>query len=92
MDKQKLEVAIEEFNKYRDPLIVGKLTEIGEESFTMEFNGHFCRTCGFYDYFEDFQYELLDIIGLSTEIKEINELTEGALVVYSITNCEQAPT
>ena len=82
MDKQKLEVAIEEFNKYRDPLIVGKLLDFDGESFTIEFTGSFCRTCGFYDYFEDFQYELLDIIGLSTEIKEIEEMPEGARVVY----------
>jgi superoxide reductase len=88
MDKRKIEMAIEEFNKYRDPLIVGKLLDVGEESFIMEFIGHFCRTCGFYDYFEDFQYELLDIVGLSTEIKEIEELPEGARVVYSIIDCE----
>jgi len=92
MDNQKLEVAIEEFNKYRDPLIVGRLIEIGEESFTMEFTGHFCRTCGFYDYFEDFQYEILDTMGLSTEMKEIDELPEGARVVYSITDLEQGST
>lgn len=79
-----IDEAIKEFNKYRDPLIVGKLLEQDQDSLTLEFNGHFCRTCGFYDYFEDFQYVLLDTAGLNSEIKKIEETQNGAIVKYSI--------
>ena len=81
-----LDEPIKEFNKYRDPLIVGKLLEQDQESLTIEFTGHFCRTCGFYDYFEDFQYVLLDIAEVSTEIEKIEETPNGAIVKYSIKN------
>ncbi|MBD3206700.1 hypothetical protein GF319_10215 [Candidatus Bathyarchaeota archaeon] len=79
-----IDEAIKEFNKYRDPLIVGKLLEQDQDSLTLEFTGHFCRTCGFYDYFEDFLYVLLDTTGLNSEIEKIEETQNGAIVKYSI--------
>lgn len=78
-----IDKAIKEFNEYRDPLIVGKLLEQDQDSLTLEFTGHFCRTCGFYDYFEDFQYVLLDTAGLNSEIEKIEETQNGAIVKYS---------
>lgn len=80
--REKVAEAIAEFNKYRVPEIEAKLISLGEESFEIEFTGTFCDTCGFYDYFDDFKI-LLEEFELMTEITEIREIDEGALVIFT---------
>jgi len=58
---------------------------MNEEAFKMEFTGTFCYTCGFHDYFEDYQV-LLEEKGLKTKITEIEETDEGAFVKFELTN------
>lgn len=79
--KEKVEKAIEEYNRYRVPEAKARLISFGEKSFEVEFTGPFCRTCGFSDYFDDFKI-LLEEIGLETKIAEIKEISEGALVKF----------
>jgi len=52
-----------------------------ENSFTIEFKGTFCYTCGFYDYFDDFKI-LLEEHGLRVRIVGVNEFSEGAIVKF----------
>lgn len=75
--------AIEEYNKYRSPESKARLVLMAGDVFKVEFTGSFCYTCGFYDYFEDYKF-LLEDMGLITEITEIEELEEGAIVTFRI--------
>ncbi|MHC1628038.1 MAG: nucleotidyltransferase domain-containing protein [Candidatus Nezhaarchaeales archaeon] len=78
-----IEKAIEEYNKYRAPEVEASLVYIGDQEFKVKFSGSFCYTCGFYDYFDDLKIELEDL-GLKTEIKEIEEIPEGAIVTFTV--------
>lgn len=78
-----IENAIREYNKYRSPEVVAMLLSINGNKFNLEFTGTFCQTCGFHDYFDDYQI-LLEEKGLRTKIVEINEEDEGAIVIYEI--------
>lgn len=60
--------AIETYNRYRSPLATAKLVEVREGLLTIDFGGTYCRTCGVYDYFEDFIYELMDLADVQLEI------------------------
>ena len=81
--KEKIVKAIDEFNKYRAPEAKARLISQGENSFKIEFKGSFCRTCGFYDYFDDYGI-LLQGTRIETKIKEIEEIDEGAIVIFEM--------
>jgi len=87
LNKQSLEKiltqTIEEYNKYRTPEVVARLVSVDNSSFNIEFKGHFCYTCGFYDYFDDFRF-LLEDVNLKAKITEIEEIDEGAIVTFSM--------
>ncbi|UCH01314.1 MAG: hypothetical protein JSV20_05370 [Candidatus Bathyarchaeota archaeon] len=74
---------IEEYNRYHSPEVVIKLVSIYDRAFKLEFSGSFCQTCGFYDYFDDYQI-LLEDTKLKTKITEIVETNEGAIVNFQI--------
>ncbi|NIO21344.1 MAG: hypothetical protein GTN76_11560 [Candidatus Aenigmarchaeota archaeon] len=84
MNRKAIEKAIEEFNKYRSPEATVKLISTGKRSFFTEFTGPFCKTCGFYDYFEDFRL-ILEEKGLKTKTGKIKEKGEGAEVMFIVT-------
>jgi superoxide reductase len=75
--------AIAEFNKYRSPEATARLVSLKGNLLEVEFAGHFCRTCGFYDYFEDFVIALNDS-GVNAGIAEIKETGNGAVVAFKI--------
>ena len=81
--KEKIVKAIDEFNKYRAPEAKATLILQDENLFKIEFKGSFCRTCGFYDYFDDYRI-LLQEIGLETKIRAIEEIDEGAIVIFEM--------
>jgi hypothetical protein len=83
--KEKIEKAVKEFNKFREPEAVAKLLSSNETSFKIEFTGPFCRACGFYDYFDDFKI-FLEEIGSKSDISQIEETREGAIVTFKIIN------
>jgi superoxide reductase len=74
---------IEEYNKYRTPEVIARLRSIDTGNFKIEFSGHFCYTCGFYDYFDDFRF-LLEELKVKAEITEIEEIDEGAVVTFAL--------
>jgi superoxide reductase len=78
-----IENAITEYNRYHSPEVKTQLITFGDESFTVEFTGSFCYTCGFYDYFDDYKIALEEK-GLKTEISEVIEIDEGAIVKFTI--------
>lgn len=82
--EETLRVAIPEFNRIRVPEVEATPKKISEEEFTVFFSGSFCHTCGYYDYFEDLLYLLLDDYGLNTEIKEIEQKDDGDYVRYAV--------
>lgn len=75
--------AVKEYNKYRSPEANARIVSTGKESFKIEFTGPYCRTCGFYDYFEDLVYVLKDF-GVETRIDEVEETDSGAIVSFSV--------
>ena len=83
-NSEKIEVAILEYNRYRVNLVKAELKEFGETGFTVFFDGSFCETCGYYDYYEDLQVLLEDDYGLESRITEIMHLDEGDLVRFTL--------
>ncbi len=81
--EEKVNKAVKEFNKYRSPEAVAKLNKIKRNEIELKFTGGFCRSCGFYDYFEDFIIFLQEI-GVKSSIKEIKEIENGAIVKFSV--------
>ncbi|MHA2101702.1 MAG: hypothetical protein ACW99A_23895 [Candidatus Kariarchaeaceae archaeon] len=81
--KKLLKQTIEEYNKYRTQEVSAGLILIDNSKFKIEFTGHFCFTCGFYDYFDDFRF-LLEEINVKAKITEIEEIEEGAVVTFTL--------
>ena len=79
--RQRVREAIEEYNRYRSPEAAARLIAMNADAFQIEFTGSFCHTCGFYDYFDDYQL-LLEERGVKTEIVEVTEHEEGAVVAF----------
>ena len=73
--------SIEEFNKYRSPEAHATLVKIDEKGFVVRFEGSFCYTCGFYEYFEDLRI-IAEERGLKTRIERIEEGEGSSLVVF----------
>ncbi|MCL7385355.1 MAG: Lrp/AsnC family transcriptional regulator [Thaumarchaeota archaeon] len=64
---------IEEYNKYRSPEAKAKLVKISDKELVLDFEGSFCRTCGVFDYFEDFIYELQKLIDVKMKVESFKE-------------------
>jgi hypothetical protein len=86
--KAKIEGAIRTYNKYRNPEVAAELISIEKDNtkFTVLFKGTFCRTCGFYDYFEDLIYDVLDEAKIQTKVVDVDEewKTEDFKVTYLV--------
>lgn len=80
--EEPLRDGIREFNEYRVPEVEARLLGSDGESFTVEFKGSFCETCGFYDYFDDFRIVLEDELSLRTKIAKVEEVPGGAIVKF----------
>ncbi|MCD6403182.1 MAG: hypothetical protein J7K98_02550 [Candidatus Aenigmarchaeota archaeon] len=79
-----LEKACEEFNKYRSPEATAEFIEVKDKSFKVLFKGTFCRTCGFYDYFDDFSIFFEEKSGKKVVVKKVEELEDGAIVKFEL--------
>ena len=44
--------AVDVYNRYRSPEAKAKLLNLDNQSFTIEFEGIFCQSCGVQEYFE----------------------------------------
>jgi len=90
--KKSIVEAIKTYNKYRSPEAEAKLIKYGDNELFIEFKGPFCQGCGVYDYFEDFIYELRDIVNVEMEIKDVEKMDEEAFrVQYGIGKRKDTP-
>ena len=80
--KNKIESALDQYNIYRVNLIRAELKEYTENDMTIFFDGFFCETCGYYDYFEDLQVLLEDEYSINSKIMEIEQTDNGDLVRF----------
>ena len=81
---EKINTSIHQYNKYRVNLVEAELKELCETSFTVFFDGSFCETCGYYDYYEDLQVLLEDEYGVYSRIIDIRHLEKGDLVRFKL--------
>lgn len=76
-----------EYNKFRSPEVTAKLLHIKDGKLILECEGTFCNTCGFYDYFEDFIYEMKRLNNIELNIDNIKESDfQKFIVIYSISD------
>ena len=80
---KKINDTIVEYNKYRSPESHAKLLRKFVKSFVIDFSGTYCKTCGFYDYFEDYRL-MLERKGLETKMSRIKEKEDGAFVTFTL--------
>ena len=76
--------AISEYNRYRVNLVVAKLMEETKTSLLIYFDGSFCETCGYSDYYEDLQVLLEDEYDIKTRIAEIEHRENGDYVTFEL--------
>jgi superoxide reductase len=81
--KESVEEAIKDFNRYRSPEATAKLVKINKNKLKIRFSGAFCRTCGFYDYFDDLKI-ILEDKGIKSKVSEIEEKEYGAIVSFTL--------
>jgi len=81
---EKINASIHEYNRYRINLVEAELKELDESSFTVFFDGIFCETCGYYDYYEDLQVLLEDEYGINSKIIDIKHHEKGDLVRFKL--------
>lgn len=82
--KGTLDVALHEFNRIRIHEVEAKVVEHFDGGFKVFFSGSFCHTCGYYDYFEDLLYLLLDDFGIETAITNVSQEDEGDYVSFHL--------
>lgn len=80
--KGALDVALHEFNRIRTRVVEANVVEHFDGGFKVFFSGSFCHTCGYYDYFEDLLYLLLDDYGVETEITKVSQEEDGDYVSF----------
>ena len=62
-----------------------KCLRFNDEKLELEFEGTFCNTCGFHDYFEDFIYEMKRLKNIELNIDNIKESNfQKFIVIYSV--------
>jgi hypothetical protein len=77
--------AIEAYNHYRSPEATAKIVKIEKDKLIIDFEGSFCKTCGVYDYLEDFIYELQAVINAKMKILKFESIEpEKIRVEYAV--------
>ncbi len=77
----KIAECIDEFNKYRSPEANATLLAFDGKRITVQFKGHFCKSCGFYDYFDDLKL-IFEDKGLPISNLNVAENEDGAVVEF----------
>ena len=85
--REKVERAIAEFNRYREPEAVARLLSLSEDEIRLEIAGPYCRSCGLADWFDDFTFELQAAGGpkaVFVDYEPSDEAEEAYRVTYRI--------
>jgi hypothetical protein len=80
MEREKIEEAVESFNRYRSPQATAQLVKMEGNAFTVLFTGSFCLSCGVEDYFDDLRYEF-DDLHEDLVIHEMKQIDDFAFLV-----------
>ncbi len=72
-----------EYNEYRSPEATARVRRVTAAAFDVEFTCPFCRSCGAYDYFDDFKVYLEDS-GVSARIAQVRPVARGAVVTFAV--------
>lgn len=83
MVEKVIEAAIEEFRKYRYPEADVEFVSLVGSSLKVKFSGHFCETCGYHDYFDDFVI-FLEEKGVKAVRKSVEEREGESIVIFEI--------
>ncbi len=86
--KDIIEACIKEYNKYHSPEAKAEFIRIMGNKLIVKFSGHYCFTCGVYDYFEDFVY-LLKEMGVKSKIINIENCKDGNIVELEVMEKEK---
>ncbi len=81
LDTGKVSEAITLYNKFRSPEATAKLLTLDGDRLTLQFEGSFCTTCGFYDYLEDFIFELKQLVDVDLRIDSVEEKSFQTFIV-----------
>ena len=81
----KIAACIDEFNKYRSPEAHASMLAFDGKRITVKFTGHFCKSCGFHDYFDDLNIIFTDN-AVKTSIGKVQEMEDGAVVEFLFEN------
>lgn len=73
--------AVELYNKYRSPEVTAGLISIDAAGITLQFEGTFCNTCGFMDYFEDLIFEVKRLTSINMRIEYVEEKAFQTFIV-----------
>jgi hypothetical protein len=77
--------ALTEFNKWHGAEAIAEFVKLEGSSIVVELSGPFCRTCGFYDYFDDLKIELEKVLDKPLEITQIDSSdAKRYLITYKI--------
>ncbi len=66
---------IDIYNRYRGREAHSSLIDVKQDLVKVKFEGHFCRTCGVYDWIDDFRY-ILEDLGIDAYLEEVIEPEE----------------
>jgi hypothetical protein len=76
-----------EYNRFRSPEVTVKFLNFQDGKLILEFEGTFCNTCGFHDYFEDFIYEMKRLNKIELKVDDMKERGfQKFIVIYSISD------
>ncbi|WP_423792661.1 hypothetical protein ACPB8Q_00175 [Methanocaldococcus indicus] len=64
--------ALDIYNKYHSPESKAELLKIEDNKIYIKFEGIFCKSCGVYDWIEDFKY-ILEEFNIKTELEIIEK-------------------
>lgn len=81
LDTKNVTEAIALYNRFRSPEATARLLSFDGRELRLEFEGPFCATCGFYDYLEDFIFELKRLVDIDIKVKSVEEKAFQTFVV-----------
>ena len=75
--------AVEIYNRYRGSEAVCRIVSGGDDHAILRFEGHFCLTCGVFDWIEDIVY-ILEDLGVEAYISRVEYHNEEGYVLAEI--------
>jgi len=71
----------ERYNRYRSPEAIINVLSVENSVIEVVLSGSFCRSCGVYDWIEDYKYELIDLTGRQVDIIEVEQIDDESYKV-----------